>query len=136
MIDNAIESAFCAAFKADEHLAVANFFTALDDEAHKLPAITVISKSESLAGSAVVFRSEIEIRVEHHATNTTPGDHASAVGRIRNLLAAKQEMLAALSANESVQIIGYAVNGSSQDTNDEKFVTTITLKAGCRALVN
>ena len=136
MIDNAIESAFCAALQGDDQLDTVNFFTALEDESHKLPAITIISKSESLVGSAVVFRSEVEIRVENHATNTTPAEHARIVGRIRTLLAAKQEMLAALNSGDAVQIIGYAVTGSGQDTNDEKFVTTINIKAGSRSLAN
>lgn len=136
MIDNAIESAFCAALKADSQLDRVNLFTALDDEAHKLPAITVVSKSESLVGSAIIYRSDVEIRIENHATNTTPGEHAAILSRVRSLLGAKQEMLFALNAGEAVQIVGYAVAGSSQDTTDEKFVTTINLKAGCRSLSN
>lgn len=136
MIDNAIESAFCAAIKADSQMGSVNFFTALDDDVHKLPAITVVSKSESLAGSVIIYRSDVEIRIENHATNTTPGEHAAIVSRVRSLLAARQEMLTALNAGEAVQIVGYAVAGSSQDTTDEKFVTTINLKAGCRSLTN
>jgi len=136
MMDHALEQAFCAALKADPHLAALGFFTALDDEAHKLPAITVASRSESLAGSAEVFRVEVEIRVETHAHDTRPEEHAAIVGRVRELLADKTAMLATLNSGNTVQVPGYAVSGSGQETVEEKFLTTITLKAGCRISPN
>lgn len=96
MLDHSLELAICAALKADNSLDGVHFFTALDGEAHKLPAVTVVSKSESLAGSVEVFRAEVELKIETHANDTTPGEHAARAGRIRALLAAKADMLAAL----------------------------------------
>lgn len=136
MLDHALELAICAVLKADHQLGGIHFFTALDGEAHKLPAVTVISKSESLAGSAEVFRAEVELRIESHANDTTPGEHAARVGRIRALLAAKANMVAGLNAGGAVQVCGYAISGSAQEAGDEKFLTTITLKAGYRVPAN
>lgn len=136
MINHDLELAFCAALKADSQLSEIQFFTGLDDENHRLPAITVVGRSESLAGSAEVFRYEVEIRVETHAHDTQPLGHAAIVSRIRELIAAKGGMLAALNAEDAVQVLGYAGTGSGQEVTDEKFVTTISLKVGCRALAN
>lgn len=136
MIDHVLESAFCAALKADDQLDGIHFFSGLDDENHKLPAVTVVSKSESLAGSAEVFRAELELRIEHHAKDHTPEEHAAIVGRVRALLGAKADMLAALNAGGSVQVCGYAVTSSDEETEGEKFHTTITLKAGYRVPAN
>ena len=46
MLDHALESAICAVLRADHVLAGINFFTALEDETHKHPSVTVVSKSE------------------------------------------------------------------------------------------
>ena len=136
MIDHQLELAFCAALKADQQLAGLGFFTGLDDETHKLPAITVVGRSESLAGSPEVFRSEVEIRIETHAHDTRPQDHVAIVKRVREFLAAKEPMLLALNAGDAVTVLGYALTGSGQEANDEKFLTTITLKVGCRIPAN
>jgi len=136
MIDHNLELAFCAALKADHQLGGLGFFTGLDDEAHKLPAITVVSRSESLAGSAEVFRSEVEIRVETHAHDTRPRDHVAIVGRVRGLIADRGTMLDSLNAGGAVQVLGYAAAGSGQEVSDEKFITTVTLKVGCRVPAN
>ena len=136
MIDHQLELAFCAALKADQQLAGLGFFTGLDDETHKLPAITVVGRSESLAGSPEVFRSEVEIRIETHAHDTRPQDHVAIVKRVREFLAAKEPMLLALNAGDAVTVLGYALTGSGQEASDEKFLTTITIKVGCRIPAN
>lgn len=136
MIDHDLELAFCDVLKADQQLGDLGFFTGLDDKTHKLPAITVIGRSESLAGSAEVFRSEVEIRVETHAHDTRPQDHVAIVKRVRELLAAKDTMLPALNAGDAVRVLGYSLTGAGQDASDEKFVTTITLRVGCRIPAN
>lgn len=136
MLDHALESAICAAIKADHELGGLHFFTGLDDETHKLPAITVVSKSESLAGSAEVFRADVEIRVESHAKDTTPGEHAARTGRVRASLVQKAEMLASLNATGAVHVCGYAITGSAQEAGDEKFLSTITLKVGYQTPAN
>ena len=136
MIEHDLELAFCDVLKADQQLGDLGFFTGLDDETHKLPAITVVGRSESLAGSPEVFRSEVEIRVETHAHDTRPQDHVAIVKRVRELLAAKDTMLPALNAGDAVTVLGYSLTGSGQDASDEKFVTTITLKVGCRVPAN
>ncbi len=136
MIDYDLEQAFCDALKADQHLADLGFFTGLDDETHKLPAITVVGRSESLAGSADVFRSEVEIRVETHAHDTRPQDHVAIVKHVRELLAAKDTMHSSLNAGDAITVLGYSLSGSGQDASEEKFVTTITLRVGCRIPAN
>lgn len=136
MIDHSLELAFCAALKADHQLGGLGFFTGLDDETHKLPAITFVARSESLAGSAEVFRCDIEIRVETHAHDARPQEHVAIVARIRELLSSKSAMLSALNAGDAVQVLGYAATGSGQEVSDEKFLTTITLKVGCRVPAN
>lgn len=136
MTDHWLELAFCAALRDDAQLGGVGFFTGLDDETHQLPAVTVVARSESLAGSAEVFRSEVEIRVETHAHDTPPQEHAVLVGRIRQKLASKDSLLAALNTGAAVRVLGCSVDGSDQDTRDEKFVTTLKLKAGCRVPPN
>ena len=136
MLDHALESAICTVLKADQELAGINFFTALDDETHKLPSVTVVSKSESLAGSAEVFRSDVELRIESHAKASSPGDHAARAERVRTLLAQRAEMIAAINALGPLKIFGYALTGSAHEAGDEKFLTTISLKAGYRTPTN
>lgn len=136
MIDHDLEHAFCNALKADQQFGDLGFFTGLNDETQKLPAITVVGRSEPLAGSAEVFRSEVEIRIETHAHDTRPQDHVAIVKRVRELLAAKDTMLPALNAGDAVTVLGYSLTGSGQDANDERFVTTITLRVGCRIPAN
>jgi len=136
MIDHDLEQAFCDALKVDQQLGDLGFFTGLDDETHKLPAITVVGRSESLAGSPEVFRSEVEIRIETHAHDTRPQDHVAIVNRVRELLASKDTMLLALNAGDAVTVLGYALTGSGQEASDEKFLTTITIKVGCRIPAN
>ena len=45
-------------------------------------------------------------------------------------------MIDAINAVGPVQIFGYAITGSAQAAGDEKFLTTISLKAGYRTPTN
>jgi hypothetical protein len=136
MLDHALESALCDVLKADSALSQIHFFTGIEDESHQLPAITAVSKSESLAGSAEVFRAEVQIILETRAHDTQPSAHAALVNRIRIVLANKAAAIAAINAGNAVRLCGYALTGSEQEAADERFRTIITIKAGYRVPAN
>jgi hypothetical protein len=136
MLDNALESALCNLLKADSELLALHYFTGIEDESHQLPAITIISKSESLAGSAEVFRADVQIILETRAHDTQPAAHAALVNRVRAVLANKAAAIAAVNAGGTIILCGYALTGSEQEAADERFRTIITLKAGYRVPAN
>ena len=45
-------------------------------------------------------------------------------------------MIAAINTVGPVQLFGYAITGSAHEAGDEKFLTTISLKAGYRIPTN
>lgn len=130
MLDHALESAFVAFLQNDSALAEVHFFTGHDDEEHRLPSITVSSKSEPLAGSAVVFRSDLTVLVESEAHDSKPDQHAALVEKVRVSLANKADAVAALNAGRQLYLYGYAFAASSLDVDGVRFRTTLTLKAG------
>ena len=130
MLDHALESAFVAFLQSDPALAEVHFFTGHDDEEHALPAITISSKSEPLAGSATVFRAEVTLLIESEAHDSKPDDHAVFVEKVRARFASKADVIAAIIAGNRVHLYGYAFAGSSQDVDGARFRTTLTFKAG------
>ena len=130
MLDHALESAFAAFLQTDVSLAGFHFFTGHEDEEHQLPAITTSSKSESLAGSAAVFRADVTLLIESEAHDNGPDDHAAFVENVRAVLADKPTVVAALNAGGGVHLYGYAFTGSSLDVDGKRFRTTLTFKAG------
>lgn len=132
MIEHQLEKAFCSALQGDNEFHGLHFYTALDDDNHQLPALTIVSKSESLVGSTEFFRVAVELRIEHHAKDHTPEEHAAIVERVRVLLTAKTDVIATINAQGSVQVIGYAVMGAEQEVNDGASVTVVSIKTGCR----
>jgi hypothetical protein len=136
MLDHALENAFCNALKAVPKLADLHFFTGQTDECHELPALTVISTSESLTGSAEVFRADVQIVLESHAHDTSPQQHSAILGQLRSILSDKPSLLAAVNANGAVVLFGYALVNSEPEAVDGKFRTVLTLKAGYRVPPN
>jgi len=130
MLDHAIETAFVAFIKTDLALVGVHFFTGHEDEEHQLPAVTVTSKSESLAGSAAVFRTDITLIIESEAHDSEPDEHAALVEKIRVALANKAAVVVAINTGNAVHLYGYAFTASSLDVDGKRFRTSLTFKAG------
>ena len=130
MLDHALESALIIFLQPDPGFAGVHFFTGHDDEEHALPAVTISSKSEPLAGSATVFRAEVTLLIESEAHDSKPDDHAVFVEKVRDRFASKADVIAAINAGNRVHLYGYAFAGSSQDVDGARFRTTLTFKAG------
>lgn len=130
MLDHALESAFVAYLQSDPALAGVHFFTGHDAEEHQLPAVTVSSKSESLVGSAVVFRAEVSLLIESEAHDSNPDDHAGLVERVRARLANKAALAASINAGDHLRLYGYAFTSSSLDVDGVRFRTTLILRVG------
>ena len=130
MLDHALESAFVAFLGADPGFAEVHFFTGHDEEEHALPGVTVSSKSEPLAGSATVFRTEVALLIESEAHDSKPDDHAVFVEKIRTRFASKADVVASINAAGRVHLYGYAFAASSQDVDGARLRTTLTFKAG------
>jgi hypothetical protein len=130
MLDQALESAFVAFLGADPAFVDVHFFTGHDEEEHLLPAVTVSSKSEPLAGSAAVFRADVTLLIESEAHDSKPDEHAALVEKVRTRFSSKAAVVAAINAGNRVHLYGYAFAGSSQDVDGLRFRTTLTFKAG------
>ena len=130
MLDHALESAFVTFLQADPGFAEIHFFTGHDDEEHHMPAITVSSKSEPLAGSAEVFRAEVTLLIESEAHDSKPDNHAVFVEKVRARFARKADVVASINAGNRVHLYGYAFAASSQDVDGARLRTTLTFKAG------
>lgn len=130
MLDHALESAFVAFLQTDPASGEVHFFTGQDDEEHQLPAVTVSSKSESLVGSAVVFRAEVTLLVESEAHDNGPDDHAALVEEVRTRIANKAALGASINTGNRIRLYGYAFTSSSLDVDGSRFRTTLTLRVG------
>ena len=105
MLDHALESAFVTFLQADPGFAEIHFFTGHDDEEHHMPAITVSSKSEPLAGSAEVFRAEVTLLIESEAHDSKPDNHAVFVEKVRARFARKADVVASINAGNRTQLV-------------------------------
>lgn len=130
MLDHALESAFVGFLQTDCTFSEVHFFTGHEDEEHQLPAVTVTSKSESLAGSAAVFRTDVTLIIESEAHDSKPDEHAALVEKVRAGLSNKAAVVATINAENNVHIYGYAFTASSLDVDGKRFRTSLTLKAG------
>ena len=109
MLDYSLEAAFAAVLKTAPALAAIRFYTGHDGETRHTPSITVESKSDAIAGSAVVFRSELSLVVETDANDTMPENHTALVQNIRDALADKSALGAAINAGGAVKLYGFRV---------------------------
>ena len=130
MLDYPLEAAFAAVLKAVPALAGIRFYTGHDGESRHTPSITVESKSDAIAGSAVVFRSELSLVVETDANDTTPGNHTALVQNIRDALADKSAVGAAINAGGTVKLYGYAFMSSAVAVESSRYRTTLVLRVG------
>lgn len=130
MLDHALESAFLAVLRGNALLAGTSFFTGHDSDEHALPAVTLSSKSEPLAGSSEVFRSELSVIIESEAHDSSPDEHAAFVEKVRTCLADRMAVAARINAGNAVFVYGYAFSGSVLEVDGIRFRTTLTLKVG------
>ena len=130
MLDYPLEAAFVAVLGAVPDLAGIHFYTGHDGDTRHTPSITVESKSDAIAGSAVVFRSELSLVLETEANDTTPGDHTALVQNVRDALADKSAVGAAINAGGAVKLYGYAFMSSAVAVEGSRYRTTLTLRVG------
>ena len=83
MLDHILNEVLLAQLKNVPALAPLNGYTGQDNAEHKLPALTVSSTSEPLAGSDVAFRGEVSVVVESEAHDTTAAAHGQRVEALR-----------------------------------------------------
>jgi hypothetical protein len=102
----------CSQLKTVPALASLNGYTGQDNAEHKLPALTVRTTSEPLAGSDVAFRGEASVLVESEAHDTTAAAHGQRVEAVRAALANRAQVIAALNATGRLHIYGYALAAS------------------------
>lgn len=136
MLDHALESAFCAALGAAPELADLHFFTGQTEDSRELPALTIISKSESLSGFATVFRAEVQIVLESHAHDTPTEQHATFLIGLQSAFADKPALLVAVNATGHIYLFGYSLSTSEPEAIDGKFRTVVVLKVGYKALAH
>ena len=130
MLDYFLEAAFAAVLKATPALAGIRFYTGHDGETRHAPSITAESKSDAIAGSAVVFRSELSLLLETDANDTTPENHTALVQNVRDALANTSAMGAAINAGGAVKLYGYAFMSSAVAVEGSRYRTTLTLRVG------
>ena len=130
MLDYPLEAAFVAVLKVVPVMAGIHFYTGHDGENRHTPSVTVESKSDAIAGSAVVFRSELSLVVETDANDSTSGNHTALVQSIRDALADKSAVGAAMNAGGAVKLYGYAFMSSTVAVEGSRYRTTLTLRVG------
>ena len=79
MLDHILDELLLAHLKTVPALAVVNGYTGQDNAGRKLPAITVSTTSEPLAGSDTAFRGEVGVIIESEAHDTTAAAHGERV---------------------------------------------------------
>ena len=98
MLDHILDELLLAHLKTVPALAAINGYTGQDNADHKLPALTVSTTSEPLAGSDTAFRGEVGVIIESEAHDTTAAAHGERVEAVRAALANRAAVIAALNA--------------------------------------
>ena len=130
MLDHVLDDALLTLLKAAPPLSGLHAYTGQDNAEHKLPALTVSTTSEPLAGSDSAFRGEVGVTIESEAHDTTPAAHAERVEAVRTLLAKRAEVIAALNAAGKVHLYGYAPLGTEQTAGEARFTTKLKYRFG------
>jgi hypothetical protein len=130
MLDHILNEVLLAQLKNVPALAPLNGYTGQDNAEHKLPALTVSSTSEPLAGSDVAFRGEVSVVVESEAHDTTAAAHGQRVEALRAALANRAAIIAALNATGRLHIYGYAPLGSEPAAGEARFTTNLKYRFG------
>ena len=128
MLDHTLENALAEFLRSA--LDGVHVATGHEDESRILPLVTISSKSDSLAGSATVFRADVSLTIESESHDSKPNEHAALVEKVRLQFADKFVATTTINARGGVHIYGYAFAGSSIEVDGARFRTTLSLKVG------
>ena len=130
MLDHTLDELLLAHLKTVPALAALHGYTGQDNADHKLPALTVSTSSEPLAGSDTAFRGEAGVIIESEAHDTTPAAHGERVEAVRAALANRATVIAALNATGRLHIHGYAPLGTEPTAGEARFATKLKYRFG------
>ena len=130
MLDHALDELLLAHLKTVPALAALHGYTGQDNADHKLPALTIGTTSEPLAGSDTAFRGEVGIIVESEAHDTTAAAHGERVEAVRTALTNRAAVIAAINAAGRLHIYGYAPLGTEPTAGDARFNTKLKYRFG------
>ena len=130
MLDHILDDVLLAHLKTVLALAALNGYTGQDNADHKLPALSISTTSEPLAGSDTAFRGEVSVIIESEAHDTTPSTHGERVEVVRAALANRAQVIAALNATERLHIYGYAPLGTEPTAGEARFATKLRYRFG------
>ncbi len=130
MLDHTLDELLLAHLKAMPALAAPHGYTSQDNAEHKLPALTVSTSSEPLAGSDSVFRGEVGVTIESETHDTTPAAHGERVEALRAGLANRAAVIAALIATGRLHLYGNAPLGTEPAASDARFATKLKYRLG------
>lgn len=130
MLDHILDEVLLAHLKTMPALAALNGYTGQDNADHKLPALSVSTTSEPLAGSDTAFRGEVSFIIESEAHDTTPATHCERVEVVRSALATRAQVIAALNVTGRLHIYGYAPLGTEPTAGDARFATKLKYRFG------
>ena len=130
MLDHTLDELLLAHLKTVPALVALHGYTGQDNAEHKLPAFTVSTTSEPLAGSDTAFRGEVDVIMESEAHDTTAAIHAERVEAARSALANRPTIIAALNATGRLHIYGYAPLGTEPTAGDARFNTKLKYRFG------
>ena len=130
MLDHTLDELLLAHLKTVPALAALHGYTGQDNGEHKLPALTVSTTSEPLAGSDTAFRGEVGIIVESEAHDTTAAAHGERVEAVRAALTNRAAVIAAINATGRLHIYGYAPLGTEPAAGDARFNTKLRYRFG------
>ena len=130
MLDHTLDELLLAHLKAVPALAALHGYTGQDNADHKLPALTVSTTSEPLAGSDTAFRGEVGVIVESEAHDTTAAAHGERVEAVRAALTNRAAVIAAINATGRLHIYGYAPLGTEPTAGDARFNTKLRYRFG------
>ena len=130
MLDHTLDELLLAHLKTVPALAALHGYTGQDNADHKLPALTIGTTSEPLAGSDTAFRGEVGIIVESEAHDTTAAAHGERVEAVRTALINRAAVIAAINATGRLHIYGYAPLGTEPTAGDARFNTKLRYRFG------
>jgi hypothetical protein len=130
MLDHTLDELLLAHLKTVPALAALHGYTGQDNADHKLPALTIGTTSEPLAGSDTAFRGEVGIIVESEAHDTTAAAHGERVEAVRAALTNRAAVIAAINATGRLHIYGYAPLGTEPTAGDARFNTKLRYRFG------
>ena len=130
MLDHVLDELLLGHLKTVPALAAINGCTGQDNADHKLPAITISTTSEPLAGSDTAFRGEVGVIIESEAHDTTAAAHGGRVEAVRAALANRAAVITAINATARLHIYGYTPLGTEPTAGEARFTTKLRYRFG------